>query len=161
LNNELEVDIEVALQHDLAIYIPTDTMIKSWIAATLKKISHTAPVQLSIRIVDEQEISGLNKKYRNKNQATNVLSFPYQAFPGVDVSLLGDVVVCAKVVEQEAQQQYKSVEQHWAHMIVHGTLHLLGFDHIDEADAEQMENLEIDILADLGIPNPYGEIKTP
>ena len=161
MNNALEVDIDVALDQSSQVYLPDQAMIENWIDATLRKSAYGKPVQVSIRIVDEQEITQLNEKYRHKNQVTNVLSFPYQALPGVDIPLLGDIVVCAKVVEDEAKQQDKSAEQHWAHMIIHGTLHLLGYDHINQTDAEQMEELEINILSGLGFPNPYGELNTP
>jgi probable rRNA maturation factor len=127
----------------------------------LSKIAYNRLAQISIRIVDEQEIQELNNKYRHKNQVTNVLSFPFETLPGVDVPLLGDVVICARVVDDEARQQSKTCEQHWAHMIVHGTLHLLGYDHINEQDAEEMEQLEINILSSLNFPNPYGELNTP
>ena len=113
--------------------------------------SHT----LVVRIVDESESESLNTTYRQKHQSTNVLSFPFEAPPGIDEPHLGDLVVCAPVVEREAQQQNKSLESHWAHMIVHGVLHLQGLDHQNEQEAEEMESLERQILADLGYPDPY------
>jgi probable rRNA maturation factor len=108
-----------------------------------------------VRITDEAEIRELNATYRGKDYATNVLSFPFEAPPGVDIPLLGDIVVCAAVVAREAAEQEKPLQAHWAHMVIHGTLHLLGYDHIEEADAEEMEGLEIRLLADLGYANPY------
>ena len=107
-----------------------------------------------------EEITALNSQYRKKNRATNVLSFPYEPLPGVAIPLLGDVVICAEVVNDEALAQGKTAEQHWAHMIVHGALHLLGYDHVDENDAQHMESMEIQILSQLGIPDPYGELNT-
>ena len=111
--------------------------------------------ELSIRIVDEAESADLNHTYRHKSGPTNVLSFPCEVPDGVPLDLLGDLVICAPVVAREAQAQGKASEAHWAHMVIHGVLHLRGYDHIDTAEAERMEALEIDILSRLGYPNPY------
>jgi probable rRNA maturation factor len=113
--------------------------------------------QLTIRITDEAEIQELNRTYRHKDKPTNVLSFPFEAPPGVEIPLLGDIIICAAVVAREAGEQGKPLQAHWAHMVIHGTLHLLGYDHIDETEAEQMEGLEITLLAGLGYANPYQE----
>ncbi len=110
---------------------------------------------LSLRIVDEEEMQALNQQFRNKNQPTNVLSFSCELPPGVELELLGDIVICAPVVVREAQEQSKDQMAHWAHMVIHGCLHLLGYDHIDDADAEVMEALETAILKELAYPAPY------
>jgi len=111
--------------------------------------------ELSIRIVGETEGATLNEQYRHKHGATNVLSFPAQLPHGVPVDAFGDLVICAPVVVREAAEQGKPPDAHWAHMVVHGCLHLLGFDHEDEAAAAAMEPLETDILRRLGYPDPY------
>ncbi|WP_455199836.1 rRNA maturation RNase YbeY [Kaarinaea lacus] len=157
----VEVDYQVASDIPADIFIPDEQLVTSWIEAVLAEINKDKEMQVSLCVVNKQEITALNAKYRNINKTTNVLSFPYEMMPGVELSLIGDVVVCAEVVNEEAQQQGKSLQQHWAHMVVHGTLHLLGYDHIDHADAEKMELLEINILSKLGFSNPYGEIITP
>jgi len=123
-------------------------------------------VSVGIRIVDEQESAELNQQYRHKQGPTNVLSFPFESPFLPDESdedddpldeFLGDLVICAPVVETEASQQGKSLEAHWAHMVVHGVLHLQGYDHLETAQAEQMEDIERHILAGLGFPDPYQE----
>jgi len=111
--------------------------------------------ELLIRIVDKTEIQNLNKTYRGKDQPTNVLSFPSDLPIEIDEAILGDVVICADVVSEEAKIQNKTFEHHLTHMAVHGTLHLLGFDHIEESDASKMESLEIKILEKIKIANPY------
>lgn len=111
-----------------------------------------------IRIVDEAESAALNAQYRHKDYPTNVLSFPFEWPDDVQTGepiLLGDLVVCAPVVEREAREQQKILAHHWAHLIVHGLLHLLGYDHIEEQEADEMEAKEIAILAKLHIQNPY------
>ena len=105
--------------------------------------------------MDEGESQSLNHSYRDKDKPTNVLSFPYEQAPGMYVPLLGDLVICAPVVIQEALEQEKPVEAHWAHMVLHGVLHLLGYDHIETDEAEQMEKLEVTLLGKLGYANPY------
>lgn len=117
-------------------------------------------VELTIRIVDEAEARQLNEKWRQCPKPTNVLSFPFEVPPYVDIPLLGDIIICAPLVAFEAQQQHKSLHAHWAHLVIHGTLHLLGYDHISEQQAQVMENIEIRVLHDLGYPNPYHTIES-
>jgi len=111
--------------------------------------------ELSVRIVDTDEGRALNRDYRDKDYATNVLSFPAELPPGVPVPILGDLVLCAPVIAREAEEQGKPLKHHYAHMLVHGVLHLLGHDHMDEDEAEAMEAIEREVLAGLGIPDPY------
>ncbi|MCW8881311.1 MAG: rRNA maturation RNase YbeY [Sedimenticola sp.] len=112
-------------------------------------------VELVIRIVDLEESQQLNREYRGMDKPTNVLSFPFEAPEVVESDHIGDLVICAPVVAAEAAEQGKPLEAHWAHLVVHGVLHLLGFDHINDQQAEEMENLEVEILANLGFSNPY------
>jgi len=145
-----EVDVQVACkEHDL----PGRSELSAWACAAVGKGREDC--ELTIRVVDEAEIERLNCTYRNKEGATNVLSFPFDAPPGVDLPLLGDIVICAPVVRREANEQSKSVTSHWAHMVVHGALHLLGFDHEQAGEAQEMEATEARILADFGFDNPY------
>ena len=146
----LEVDVQVACDED---DLPGRADLRAWARAAVGALREDA--ELTIRIVDEAESTRLNSRYRNKDGATNVLSFPFDAPAGVDAPLLGDIVVCAPVVRREANEQSKSVSSHWAHMVVHGALHLLGFDHQQARDADEMEAMETRILADLGFDNPY------
>lgn len=139
---------------------PSNEAFESWVRAALcsqKKWGSQKKndAEISLRIVDEAEITELNRNYRGKDYATNVLSFPADLPPELNLPHLGDIVICAGVVEQEAVAQRKTPEAHWAHMIVHGTLHLLGYDHLDDDEADAMEQLEIDILSSLNYPNPY------
>ena len=133
--------------------LPSAADIRRWVEAALAGRRDEA--QLTIRITDEAEIRELNATYRGKDKPTNVLSFPFEAPPGVDIPLLGDIVICASVVAYEAAEQGKALQAHWAHMVIHGTLHLLGYDHIEDSQAEEMEGLEISLLAGLGYANPY------
>jgi probable rRNA maturation factor len=110
-----------------------------------------------IRLVDDAESAELNQQFRHKSGPTNILSFPFEVPNGMEMDLLGDLVICAPLIAREAEQQNKLAEHHWAHITVHGVLHLLGYDHVEEQDAEQMEALEIEILNGLDIANPYME----
>ena len=132
--------------------IPKKGKISKWANACLNGI--TAQAELTIRIVDENEGAKLNMDWCNKESATNVLSFPSGDNP-LAPHFLGDVVICAPVVIREATEQGKLEDAHWAHMIVHGILHLLGYDHINVKDAIDMEALEIKKLESIGFPNPY------
>lgn len=136
---------------------PTQTTLTHWINTTLTIALYQASFspELTVRIVDEAESEALNKQWRHCSKPTNVLSFPFEQTPSLDVLLLGDIVVCAPLIIQEAHAQKKPVEAHWAHLIVHGTLHLLGYDHLEDKQAHIMEDLEITILHRLGYANPY------
>jgi probable rRNA maturation factor len=125
------------------------------VAAALRGGGRRKPAEVAIRIVGAEEGRAFNRDYRGKDYATNVLSFPAELPPGVDLPLLGDLAICAPVVEREAAEQHKRPRDHWAHLTVHGTLHLLGYDHLRDAEAEAMEALETRILASLGIADPY------
>lgn len=138
---------------DSGMAIPDEPHLHQWAEAALAGRADGA--ELAIRVVDEAESQTLNATYRGKEKPTNVLSFPFEAPPGVEMDLLGDIVVCARVVQEEAQVQGKAPEAHWAHMALHGLLHLLGHDHIEDDEAELMEGLEIELLAGLGYANPY------
>jgi len=133
--------------------LPSEAQLKSWATAALASLQPEA--ELSVRIVDLQESQQLNHQYRQKDKPTNVLSFPADLPEELNLPLLGDLVICAPVVEKEALEQHKTLDAHWAHMTVHGILHLLGYDHIDDSDALTMESLETRILTTLGFPAPY------
>ena len=143
--------------------VPNQDALHLWAKSALLNNDHDE-YELTLRIVDKDEIRSLNKDYRHKDKTTNVLSFPYEDFPislpedmvnDNNISLLGDIVICHDIVLQEAQQQNKSLEDHWAHLVVHGVLHLQAYDHIEEEEAQLMESLEVAILKKLNIANPY------
>lgn len=149
----LELDIQNA---STAPDIPGRDRFRCWVEAALAGRSMGPEPNLSIRLVDEAEGADLNRRFRGGREATNVLSFPCEPLPGVtDCGLLGDLVICAPIVAREAREQGKAPEAHWAHMVVHGVLHLLGYDHLNAAEAVAMEELERDILSRLGFPAPY------
>ena len=152
----LHVDIQSASSEP----VPEEEDLRSWIAAALDQLSRRQPAQLSVRLVDRDEMAHLNHTYRGKAGPTNVLSFPAELPDEVNLPLLGDIVICAPVVRAEAAEQGKDTTAHWAHMTVHGTLHLLGYDHIEEDDAAAMEALETDILTGLGYDCPYQDNTT-
>ena len=143
--------------------LPSEEQLRHWIDSTLQATSENGggEFEISVRLVNEKESRELNSRYRQQNKATNVLSFPFEGMEGLPdeaVRPLGDLVICAPVVAQEAGEQDKPVFDHWAHMVIHGTLHLLGYDHEDDAQAATMEILEKTILLGLGIDDPYREI---
>ncbi|HEY9131865.1 MAG TPA: rRNA maturation RNase YbeY [Dyella sp.] len=135
--------------------VPAAASFRRWVDAALAGARHRRVAELSIRIVDTDEGRALNRDYRGKDYATNVLSFPAELPSGIRLPLLGDLAICAPVVAREAGEQRKPAQHHWAHMTVHGVLHLLGYDHIEDAEAEVMEALETRILGRLGIADPY------
>jgi probable rRNA maturation factor len=137
--------------------VPSEDDIQSWIETTLIQADsfNGNDAELTVRVVDEAEISELNQQYRHKTGGTNVLSFPADRDLPLDIPFLGDLVICADVVAREAREQNKPLQAHWAHMVIHGTLHLLGYDHIEDDQAAIMEQKEILILQGLGFSNPY------
>ncbi|GHH48780.1 MULTISPECIES: rRNA maturation RNase YbeY [Gammaproteobacteria] len=152
------VRLDVAVSYALPrAGLPSAVSFRKWVAAALK--GRIREADLAIRLVDAKEGRSLNHHYRGKDYATNVLSFPAEVpegLPkGVKFPLLGDLVICAPVVEREAREQGKLLSAHYAHLTVHGTLHLLGWDHEDDREAEAMEQLEREILAELGVADPY------
>jgi probable rRNA maturation factor len=150
---ELQLDVQLAVENENDL--PTEEQLSTWVsAALLKRTEHEEP-ELTIRIVDEAESQELNNEYRGKDKPTNVLSFPFEAPAHVPIPLLGDLIVCKQVVEREAIEQAKTLTSHWAHMIVHGCLHLLGYDHIEDEEAEEMEGIERVIMNELGFEDPY------
>jgi probable rRNA maturation factor len=142
--------IQLATENE---YFPKTLLLRKWARSALQDDKTKGDV--TIRIVDENEMTALNETYRHKQGPTNVLSFPFLAPEEIDLPLLGDIVVCGSVVNAEALAQAKTKDAHWAHMIIHGVLHLQGYDHVAEDDAEVMEALEIKLLHDLGFDNPY------
>jgi len=148
----MSVTLDVQYEVEAA---PDEDDIQRWVETVLAAENNTAEVELTVRIVGVDEITDLNTRYRHKTGPTNILSFPFEVPTGVELNLLGDLVIAAPIVVNEAQQQNKTEAAHWAHMVVHGTLHLLGYDHQDPAEAEDMEAREIRILQSLGYSNPY------
>jgi probable rRNA maturation factor len=135
--------------------IPSLTQLQIWVDTALTDLNKDT--ELVIRIVDAAESQSLNEQYRHKSGPTNILSFPADLPAGIELDWLGDLVICAPVVAKEALEQKKTPADHWAHMVIHGILHLLGYDHIDNEEAELMESKEIALLETLNIANPYLE----
>ncbi len=153
----VQVDVQFV---STGAYTPSVNDISAWVNSALVVAQHTVGGEVLVRVVDAGEMQVLNSEFRQQDKPTNVLSFPageIAGMPGDAVLPLGDVVVCASIVNDEAQQQGKAPADHWAHMIVHGTLHLMGYDHEETMAAAEMEGLEIQALYDYGIANPYGE----
>ncbi len=148
----IELELQIASN---AQTLPHPSQFREWVGSTLSERMDEA--QLTIRIVDEEEMTELNETYRKKQGPTNVLSFPADINPEFEMPLLGDIVICASVVQRESSDAEIDLLAHWAHMVVHGTLHLLGYDHIQKDDAELMEALEEEILTEMGYPAPYGD----
>jgi probable rRNA maturation factor len=160
---ELELDLQVATDSP---GVPPESAFARWAAAALE--GRRDRTTMTIRVVDPPEGAALNLRFRGLDRPTNVLSFPFAPPPGLPVHdgadgcpdrLIGDLVICADVVEREAREQGKDPTAHWAHMVVHGVLHLLGYDHANDAEAAEMEGLETAILEGLGFPRPYEEIE--
>lgn len=151
----LEVDVQYAVdESDSDLWLPDEAAIESWARAALTGRRDAA--QFVVRIVGEEEGTELNERYRvRKKGPTNVLSFPFEHPDLLDPPLLGDVVICAPVVAREAAEQGKTEPAHWAHLVIHGVFHLIGYDHEEESDAVIMESAERGVLAGLGFPDPY------
>ena len=145
------IDLQIACEQESGL--PTTEQIEQWATAAVQPQSDE--VEMTVRIVDEAESHALNLNYRGKDRPTNVLSFPFECPDEVELPLLGDLVICRQVVEREAQEQEKPLMAHWAHMVVHGSLHLLGYDHIEDDEAEEMESLETQIMTGLDFADPY------
>jgi len=147
--------VSVDLQNDEKLAkVPEPGLFKQWVEASL--ITAYEQFEQTIRVVGEGESSALNSQFRGIDRPTNVLAFSSEN-DYLEYTCLGDLVICAPVVNEEAQQQAKSLEQHWAHMVVHGMLHLQGYSHDEEAEAKKMEALEVKILSTLGYSNPYND----
>ncbi len=155
----LAVDVQIACDND---DVPPPMEIEAWVVRALRASGRTftAGAELSVRVVDTVDMQAMNRDYRQQDKPTNVLSFPggpVAGLPDDEATVLGDIVVCADVVSREAAEQGKAVVDHWAHMLVHGTLHLLGYDHGNAAEAAEMEGLERQVLGQYGLRDPYGE----
>jgi len=141
------------------IIAPDDDFIRTWVVRALEAAAADPAAEVSVRVVDADEMRILNRDYRDKDKPTNVLSFPaghVSGLPEAEPVPVGDIVVCADIVRDEADAQQKGLPDHWAHMLVHGTLHLLGFDHEADDEAAAMEAFEKRILAAHGLADPYG-----
>ncbi|GKW07262.1 rRNA maturation RNase YbeY [Pectobacterium carotovorum] len=148
-----QVILDLQIASEQAQGLPEEKDFQRWLEGVLPQFQEVSEV--TIRIVDEAESRDLNYTYRGKDKPTNVLSFPFEAPPEVELPLLGDLIICRQVVEREAAEQEKTVEEHWAHMVVHGSLHLLGYNHIEDSEAEEMEALETEIMQGMGYADPY------
>lgn len=149
--NYIDLQIATTVPH------PELAQFQRWVDTALAIFEDARDNELVVRLVDANESAELNQQYRHKSGPTNILSFPFEVPDGLEMELLGDMVICAPLIGLEAEQQNKLPEHHWAHITVHGILHLLGYDHIDDREAEEMEALEIEILSKLDIANPYME----
>lgn len=149
------LDIQIATE---SCDYPSEQQFQQWVDTVLT--DHSENSEIVIRLVDTAESAELNQQYRHKQGPTNILSFPFEAPEGIAMDLLGDLVICAPKIAEEARQQNKLLNDHWAHITIHGVLHLLGYDHIEDSEAEEMETLEIKLLNLLKIANPYQEEST-
>ena len=145
--------VEIQLE-DGSSKTPDAQQIRGWVTAVFT-ILERSPLALTVRVVGEEEMAQLNRRYRGRNQPTNVLSFPIEPLSGMCTNLLGDIVVCGPVVDREAAIQHKPPMGHWAHMVIHGMLHLVGYDHESDQEATAMETLEKSVLERLGFSDPY------
>ncbi|MEG9475593.1 rRNA maturation RNase YbeY [Mannheimia bovis] len=152
----LYIDLQIACEN--IENLPSEQQFYTWVHKALAveaKTDDFPESEITIRIVDEAESHELNLTYRGKDKPTNVLSFPFEVPEGIEMPLLGDLIICRQVMEKEAEEQQKPLEAHWAHLAIHGTLHLLGYDHIEEGEAVEMESLETEIMQALGYEDPY------
>ncbi|MFB6434771.1 MAG: rRNA maturation RNase YbeY [Candidatus Malihini olakiniferum] len=149
--NHCILDLQIASANTAGL--PSEQDFQRWLEDMLLQFQPEAEV--TIRIVDEAESYELNHTYRGKDKPSNVLSFPFKAQPEIELSLLGDLIICRQVVEKEAIEKQITAEAHWAHMVVHGCLHLLGYDHIENNEAEEMEALETEIMQNMRYADPY------
>ncbi|QLB44764.1 rRNA maturation RNase YbeY [Mannheimia pernigra] len=152
----LYIDLQIACKN--SENLPSEAQFYTWVHKALAieaKTENFPESEITIRIVDEAESHELNLTYRGKDKPTNVLSFPFEVPEGIEMPLLGDLVICRQVMEKEAEEQGISLESHWAHLAIHGTLHLLGYDHLTDEEAEEMESLETEIMQSLGFEDPY------
>lgn len=150
--SDIVIDRQVAINEP---QLPTLEQLTLWVGCVFSRHPDDERLELTIRLVGSAESQALNRDYRGKDKPTNVLSFPFENPPGMTLPLLGDLIICHDIVAQEASEQHKSLTHHYAHMVIHGTLHLMGYDHIDEQEAEEMEQIERELLASLDIPDPY------
>jgi len=153
MTTEIPLLNNVLLNNETGLNVPSLSQFSTWVKAV--NDFHNDEFQVSIEIVNKSTSQELNETYRNKNKPTNVLSFPLDLPEFVEEILIGDLAICAEVVDFEAQEQNKDVISHWAHLTIHGCLHLLGYDHINDDEADEMESIEIQLLASLNISNPY------
>jgi len=157
----IELDLQLSEQLPKTIDYPQLAEMKKWVQLTLVKDGQlhnkilADSAELTVRLVDTEEIQQLNNSYRHKDKPTNILSFPFEAPEFIPLDLLGDLVICHAIIEKEAIEQQKQLTAHWAHIIIHGVLHLIGYDHIEDAEANEMEAFEIELLQQLGFENPY------
>ncbi|PSN09462.1 rRNA maturation RNase YbeY [Siccibacter turicensis] len=149
--SQVMLDLQIACEDPAGL--PDEAQFQTWLDAVIPQFQEESEV--TIRIVDDAESHELNLAYRGKDKSTNVLSFPFEAPPGIELPLLGDLIICRQVVEREAREQEKPLHAHWAHMVIHGSLHLLGYDHIEDNEAEEMEGIETEIMLALGFADPY------
>ena len=147
----IELDLQIAVEDQQSL--PAKQDFQTWLNEAVQLFQ--ADAEVTVRLVDEQESHQLNLEYRGMDKPTNVLSFPFEAPPGIEIDLLGDLIICKQVVEKEALEQNKQLKAHWAHMVVHGALHLLGYDHIEDDEADEMESLETEIMQKMGFTDPY------
>ncbi|WP_348666161.1 rRNA maturation RNase YbeY [Arsenophonus symbiont of Ornithomya chloropus] len=145
------LDLQIACNDNTGL--PSKHLFQNWLEAFLPNFQYKS--EITIRIVDILESQNLNLKYRGKNKATNVLSFPFESPKNISLPLLGDLIICRQIIEKETLEQKKTINAHWLHIVIHGCLHLLKFDHINNLEAKKMENIEINIMKMLGYPNPY------
>ena len=145
------IDIQIASSEE---NLPSVEQFENWIDSIFNHLA-IAKLSVAIRVVDEEEMEALNESFRQRQGVTNVLSFPFEKVEGVPWDHLGDIAICASVVAKEAEVQSKSLISHWAHITIHGMLHLCGYDHVVDQDADKMEALEVSILSTLGYSNPY------